>query len=286
MLKAGLYTAWGAGVLTSVSTLYDLAVVYGGWNRGLGILLPASLDVYWLIALAVAMDASRNSRQRVKAAIHAGVALTISVIGNVLYHEMHAGDVRLDRFVAAILVAAIGSVPVLTGAAIAHLSVLARTSTGTGLPVPDGGAPATDPVPVPVLAGAGTAKGTGTGGTARTVPAPPPVPAAAGTEVVDAGTGTGSTGAGSAGTGAGRRGRSLEDLVAEARPVLRAHQAEHGKPMSGDALASELHTSKTKALDVLKVVRGWQPDTAAEAADRPGSGPADHAAAPAAEAAH
>jgi hypothetical protein len=126
MLKAGLYVAWGAGVLTSFSTLYDLAVTSGGWNRGLGILLPLSLDVYWLIALAVAMDGSRNGKARRKAAIHAAVALAASITGNLLYHEIHAGDMRLSRASVAILVAVIGSEPVLAGAALAHLSILAR----------------------------------------------------------------------------------------------------------------------------------------------------------------
>jgi hypothetical protein len=125
-LRYGLYSVWTGAVLGSASTLYSFAVKYGGWNRGWGLFLPASLDVYWITALAIAMDSSRDKHVRIKAAIHAAVAIAISISANILYHEMNAGDVRLDRAVRQLLVATGAAVPVLAGAALAHLTLLAR----------------------------------------------------------------------------------------------------------------------------------------------------------------
>lgn len=135
-ISAGLYTVYTSGILGSFSALYDLAVDYGGWNNGvgflrLGILLPLCIDVYWLTALGVAIDSSRGNRDRIWAAVHALAAIALSVTGNLLYHELHAGDMRLDHVTSALLVAVIGSVPVLAAGALTHLAILARAPAGT-----------------------------------------------------------------------------------------------------------------------------------------------------------
>ena len=268
MLKAGLYTAWGAGILTSFSTLYDLAVTYGGWISGLGILLPLSLDVYWLIALAVAMDGTRNRKARRKAAIHAAVALAASIAGNLLYHEIHAGDIKLHRASAAILVAMIGSEPVLAGAALAHLSILARP-----VPVPDAEETGVPDAPGTPVRGAGAtertaARRTGTPAPATVPPVVPqgvpasetvPVPGAAhlgtGTEMSG---GTGGTGTGpDAADGKPAARRSFEDLVTETWTIMGDYQPAPGKKgITADELVLRLHVSKTTAVKVLQHIRG------------------------------
>lgn len=53
-------------------------------------------------------------------------------------------------------------------------------------------------------------------------------------------------------TGTKKRAKTnRETLVAQARDLNEAHIRDHGKPISGDKLAAELHVSKPKALDVL-----------------------------------
>jgi hypothetical protein len=69
------------------------------------------------------MDRSLPRRNRIAAAIHTAVALMLSVAGNLLYHELHAGEWRLGH-AAPLAVGVISSVPQLAAAAVTHLRSL------------------------------------------------------------------------------------------------------------------------------------------------------------------
>ncbi len=126
--QAGVYIIWAASVLASMSTLYDLAVNYGGGIPGIGILFPLTLDVYWLTALRAAKNSKLKVPARIVAAAHAVVAFGMSTSGNILYHELDAGQWHLGHW-KAMLVALISSVPLIAAVAVTHLALLARPAT-------------------------------------------------------------------------------------------------------------------------------------------------------------
>jgi hypothetical protein len=206
-IRAGLYAVYAGGILGSASALYDFAVDYGGWNHGVGVFLPLSLDVYWMTALGIVMDSRRDSRVRAKAAIHAAVAIAVSIAGNMLYHELHAGDLNLSRFMAQVLVAAGGAVPVLAAGALTHLTVLARaprkTETGGGGDAAAETETAAAAAPVPRQRSGNGSRHRAAGNDAKAGNGSAPAPAAAeattaaGPAETETGTGTGTSGNGS-----------------------------------------------------------------------------------------
>ena len=129
---AGMYTVYGAAVLASLSTLYELALRYAGWTTGFALLFAVTLDIYWLTALHMAMDKSLGVKQRVQAALHAFTAIAVSVTGNVIFHELHAGMWTLGRGSGALVTAVMASVPLLAAAALTHLRSLERTTVPAG----------------------------------------------------------------------------------------------------------------------------------------------------------
>lgn len=133
---------WAATVLASMSALYSLAVTYGGWQSAVGVLFPCCLDLYWIAAIGVALDANLPSKARVAAAAHSGVAFALSACGQLLYHEMHASGKhglklsQIQHTQRGILIAAIGLTPAFAGLAMAHLNALHRRAAPGAVTVP------------------------------------------------------------------------------------------------------------------------------------------------------
>jgi hypothetical protein len=122
----GTYTVYGAAVLASLGTLYELALNYAGWNAGTALLFAVTIDIYWLKALHMAMSGLLSPKRRTGAALHAFAAIAVSVACNILYHELHAGNWHLSHTSGALVTAAMASVPLLAAAALTHLRYLAR----------------------------------------------------------------------------------------------------------------------------------------------------------------
>lgn len=123
LVSAGVYGVWAASVVGSFQALYGLANGYGGWPAGVAIILPGTLDTYWLTALQVAMNRGLKTGRRAWAAVHGAVAFLLSVAGNGLYHELHSGQWHLGNS-APMVVAVISSLPLLAAAAMTHLRSL------------------------------------------------------------------------------------------------------------------------------------------------------------------
>jgi hypothetical protein len=122
----GTYTVYGAAVLASLGTLYELALNYAGWNAGTALLFAVTIDIYWLKALHMAMSNLLSRKRRTGAALHAFAAIAVSVACNILYHELHAGNWHLSHTSGALVTAAMASVPLLAAAALTHLRYLSR----------------------------------------------------------------------------------------------------------------------------------------------------------------
>jgi len=118
---------WVSAVLASMSALYGLAAAYGGWQPVLAGLFPCCLDLYWIAALGVALDTGLTAARRRAAAAHSLVAFLLSAAGQLLYHELRAGEIQLGHLAWAV-VAVIGVTPAIAGAALAHLIALSSVT--------------------------------------------------------------------------------------------------------------------------------------------------------------
>jgi hypothetical protein len=191
-LNARLRIVYGAGIAVSFSALFELAVDYGGWLKPFGIAMPLVIDVYWMTALGVATDPARGKRERRWAGVHAFFAISLSITGNIMFHEFQTGGWTIDKHAQSILVAVLACIPVVLTGTLTHLVLVARgqlADSGTGrhrqvvpatagtASVPAVPAPGTDAVvPVPATPGtdvtAAPAKPAGEGQAAnRPVPA-------------------------------------------------------------------------------------------------------------------
>jgi hypothetical protein len=151
-LDARLYVMYGAGILASFSALFELAVKYGGWFKPFGIALPVVIDVYWMTALQVALDASRSKKERGWASAHAFLAISLSIIGNIMFHELNTGSWHFSTHDKSALIATLACIPVVLTGTLTHLVLLARRAdagAGAGKAAP---APVQAPVPAPAPA--------------------------------------------------------------------------------------------------------------------------------------
>lgn len=149
-LDTRLFVVYGAGISASFSALYELASDFGGWPQPFGIALPVVIDVYWMTALQVALDSSRSNRERWWAAAHAFLAIGLSITGNIMYHEMDTGTLRLSKTAHGDLIAILACIPVVLTGTLTHLVLLARGSQAgpEAVPVPAGApVPAASPEP-------------------------------------------------------------------------------------------------------------------------------------------
>lgn len=122
----GTYIVYGAAVLASLGTLYELALQYAGWNAWTAPLFAIAVDIYWLTAFHAALDKSLTRRKRAGAAFHGLAAIAVSIWCNILYHELNAGIWHLGRGSGGLLTAGIGAATLLIGAALTHLHFLSR----------------------------------------------------------------------------------------------------------------------------------------------------------------
>lgn len=154
-----LYIVYTAGIGSSFSALFQLADKYGGWPGPVGIALPIVVDFYWITALGTALDSSRTNTQRWLAAVHAVLAISLSITGNIMYELLHRGIWRISDHDLGILVSIIACVPILLTGTLTHLIrlILAPGNRGQGAePVAGTKAPAPVPaVPASLVPAAG-----------------------------------------------------------------------------------------------------------------------------------
>jgi hypothetical protein len=126
---AGVYIVWSASVGLSFTALYGLARDLG-WSRLTAPLFVAVLDIYWLTSLQCMLDRNVARGKRAAAAFHGAVALLLSAIGNLLYHELDDGQWHLGHH-APLVVAIASTVPLVAAVAVTHLATLIRSSSRT-----------------------------------------------------------------------------------------------------------------------------------------------------------
>jgi hypothetical protein len=109
---------------TSFTSLSDLAHA-AGWPTGLTYLLPATVDVYGVVATRIATSPDAGARVKKHASFHAGVALALSMTGNAISHSLDAKAFVLGSAVW-LLVVAVSLVPPVALGALMHLLALRR----------------------------------------------------------------------------------------------------------------------------------------------------------------
>lgn len=215
-----------AAVVASYVYLVDLAVACG-WTAWRAPLLPTSLDVLGIAALAIYVRKRDRYAQAVSIAVVAA-----SATGNALSHLYSVSGIPPSSAV----VVAVGSTPVVVAIVLAHLWAHERKRAGTWVPKspsePVELAAAAGPVSAPSGDGSRTASSSGTrrNGT-RTAP----------------------VASGSA-SRAGSRSKQRTDSDLVALTV-----AEQWSTLSGDQLAEKLHVAKGRALRIRNLAQSSSP---------------------------
>lgn len=117
----GLLVAALSAIVSSGTALAGLARL-AGWPTWLAVMLPATVDVYAIIATRVWLSRRTTSEAvRRYAKGNALSAIAASIVGNAVYHALVAGAVHVPRWV---LVVAVSMVPPTVIAALAHMTAL------------------------------------------------------------------------------------------------------------------------------------------------------------------
>lgn len=242
----GVYVVWGSSVWASFTALDGMAKILG-WPGRAAPLFPAVLDVYWLTTLRNVVDRNLTPKARIISAIHGLVAFGLSLTGNILFHEMDAGQWHLGH--SKPLAVAIGaSVPSVAAAAMAHLRWItavkpaAKESGGNAEP---GRNPRRTRKPDP----AATAPAGAAGATAPGAATVPPAGAA-------------DTGADPVPGAVRGAPRTLEQLVSEGREVER----QMGRKLSIKDLRLALQCKYDAAAEAHKIMHAEPDEDAAEPA--------------------
>ncbi|HSV67560.1 MAG TPA: DUF2637 domain-containing protein [Mycobacteriales bacterium] len=240
---AGMATAAVSAAVASFAGLRGLAEA-AGWPARLAWLLPVTIDAYAITSARVWLAGSAGTpgaRQFARA--NALGAITASIAGNAAYHAI---GVRLLA-VSWPIVVLVGAVPAAVLGLTAHLHAL-RSRTGPGPSTPDSPEPAESR----------TGDRTEAGPESRTEAGPDGGPTPARTRNR---------------TPTSRRPRTEAELLAAARAADDRHRAEHGRPITRDALRAALRISGSRATELRRAL-AQPPDPDAHPVIEPDATPA------------
>ncbi len=239
-----------ASAVSSFTGLRSLAVATG-WQEVLSPLLPLTVDAYAMTATRVWLAAStRSTRARRFARSNAIGAVGLSLLGNGVWHLVEAHVITVTWPI----VVLVGAVPPAVLGMLSHLAVLRTQVDPEAVPERT---PATQMPATEVAVRDGFSPTQEYGANRRPVAA------------VEDGTG-------GAGDGQPRRSRTPrrsrpakprrtdsrgpDELLAAARQTNDAHNAQHGRSISRDALRKKLRVSSQQATDLLRTVKGKDGD--------------------------
>jgi hypothetical protein len=220
-VMAGMAVAAASAAVASFSGLRGLALL-AGWPGGLAWLLPLTVDAYAMTSARVWLATStRSAAARRFARANALGAIVTSIAGNAAYHAVGAGLLSVSWPI----VVAVGAVPAAVLGLTAHLHAL------RGRVDPDPAAPS-----AAGRTGSDAAHRTGRSsrGTAGRTPDGPHDESARGTRR----------------TAPRRRPRSESELLSAARDAAARYRQAHGRPITRDALRTELHISGARASEL------------------------------------
>jgi hypothetical protein len=249
---AGMAIAAASAAVASFSGLRGLAVA-AGWPAHLAWLLPVTVDAYAMTSTRLWLSSrARNRHARRFAAANSLGAIAGSVTGNAIYHAVSTGLLQVSWPI----VVGVGAVPAAVLGLIAHLHALhSRPEPG-----PTGAVPGTGRI----AAGAGPASSPGTAAEVRYGVGPEPKPSN------QDGTESRINKPGRAGpkprthrpSQPQHRYPTETELMDAARAADRHYRAEHGRPITRDALRAALRVSGPRATELRRRLAATNAPTA------------------------
>lgn len=238
---AGMAVAATSATLASFTGLRGLALLTG-WPAQLAWLLPVTLDAYAMTAARVWLaPTTRSAAARRFARSNALGAITASIAGNAVYHAVEAGLLHITWPIIVI----VGAVPAAVLGLTAHLHAL-RDRVQTD--------PATPRSP---RSGTGASTDSSTDPYEGSAPEP-----------------TGQARRTRRGNARRPRPRTENELLAAAREADRRHRAEHGRPITRDALRAALRVSGARASELRRHLGAeHQPDPVDSGPEHPPTTP-------------
>jgi hypothetical protein len=234
----GMTMAAASAAVASFSGLRGLAEA-AGWPNRLAWLLPLTIDAYAMTSARVWLAATtRTTGARRFARANALGAITASTAGNAAYHAIGAGLLTAGWPI----VVAVGAVPATVLGLTAHLHAL-RGRTAPEVPAQSRTEPGTES-----RTGDRPQSRTGHRTDSRTGDGP----ASGGRDRPESRSESRTRARTRSGTGTARRRRSRTDaeLLAAGRDADARHRADHGRPITRDALRAALRISGPRATEL------------------------------------